>query len=233
MMKRLLIAAVAASFFATAALALGQPHGAPKRGATVVEETSNGFTMTLVVARTGKTGWLSLTCPAGRKLGRSTAFAIRAGAFAAERTANGTPLFRFAGRFTIPTQFKGRGSVSADACGANAPSAFSQPGLGQARMTACPKTDPEHPFSSNTPFTFVGKLPGAAKGTHLRIEFTDPNAGNGAPVVVHLTTNALGVFTVVHTFPPSGDTVYGASATPRYPDNPLESTGVPCGFQVR
>ncbi len=103
---------------------------------------------------------------------------------------------------------------------------------GAARMTQCPPGDANNPFPSNTPFTFTGVLPGAPAGTPLRIEYTDPNTGS-ATVVVHVTTDAGGMFTDTHTFPATtGGFTYGADAIPRYPDDPL-SPGQGCSFAIR
>jgi hypothetical protein len=97
-------------------------------------------------------------------------------------------------------------------------------------MLNCPQTTVETPFPANTPFTFTGVLPNAAQGTKLRIEYTIPNSTTGLPAVAHVTTDIAGGFSDVHAFPAAGF-VYGAAATPRFPDDPL-GTGQPCSFEV-
>jgi hypothetical protein len=72
-------------------------------------------------------------------------------------------------------------------------------------------------------------LPGAAQGTRLRIEYTNPD---GSTAVTHLQTDKAGNFSDTHAFPSDGGTVYGADAIPRYPDDPLAS-GQGCDVEVQ
>jgi len=80
------------------------------------------------------------------------------------------------------------------------------------------------------PVHVQGVLTGAALGTALRIEYTNP--GPAITDTVHVTTDAAGNFSDTHAFPDSGGAEYGANATARYPDKSL-ATGVPCGFNVQ
>lgn len=120
-------------------------------------------------------------------------------------------------------------SFLAAASGSAAPTPA--PSIGEARMTQCPPSDVNNPFPAGTVYTFAGVLPGAPAGTLLRIEYLDPNSQTGLPVVDRVTTGAGGAFTDTHAFPATGFT-YLASATPRYPDDPL-GAGQPCSFEVR
>ena len=99
-------------------------------------------------------------------------------------------------------------------------------------MLYCPPSSPETPLAAGTTYPFAGIVPNAARGTRLRLEYTDPNSPTGQPAVVHLSTDSLGRFADSHAFPLNGGAVYGASATPRYPDGPL-APGTPCGMQVQ
>jgi hypothetical protein len=204
------------------------PAAKPASGGKIVEETPNGYLMTAKVARSGKAGHLSLSCPNGTDLGRSAKFAIapRTRKFIAERSGSWT----FAGRFDSKTHFTGHGKISTSACGPGAPAKFSEPAPRSVTWTSCPPDDVLNPYPANTPFTFEGILRGAARGTRLRIEYTDPNASDGRPFVRHVTTDAAGRFSDTHEFPNTGSE-YGASATARYPDKRL-APGRVCSFNV-
>ena len=87
-------------------------------------------------------------------------------------------------------------------------------------------------MTAGTLYPFAGVVPNAARETRLWLEYTDPNSGTGQPAVVHLRTDSRGRFSDTHAFPASGGAVYGASATPRHPDDPL-APGIPCGLEVQ
>jgi hypothetical protein len=96
-------------------------------------------------------------------------------------------------------------------------------------MTSCPASSVLAPLAAETPYPFAGVLPGAAQGTRLRIEYTNPD---GSTAVTHLQTDKAGNFSDTHAFPSDGGTVYGADAIPRYPDDPLAS-GQGCDVEVQ
>jgi hypothetical protein len=102
-------------------------------------------------------------------------------------------------------------------------------------MLSCSASSPESPLAPDTPYPFAGIVPNAALGTQLRLEYTDPNSRDGDPAVVHLSTDSSGRFADTHAFAPSkigAAFVYGASATPRHPDDPL-APGIACDMQVQ
>jgi hypothetical protein len=107
---------------------------------------------------------------------------------------------------------------------------FSEPVPNTVAWTVCPNNDVLTPIPANTPLTFKGVLAGAALGTALRIEYTDP--GPAITDVVHVTTDAAGNFGDTHAFPSSDGAEYGADATARYPDQGL-ATGVSCGLFIQ
>jgi hypothetical protein len=228
-MKRLTLFSVTA-LLACSSIAFGRATALPKHGTTVMERTANGFAIAVAVSRDGKSGRMSLRCPNGKSLGRTPGFPIRGGAFTAVRLAGQKRVFRFAGHFGTPTQVTGFGSIALNACGNGQPSGFSQPAIGMPHMTNCPQTDPEHPFAAGTAFTFKGVLPGASQGTHLRIEYTNPD---GTTAVAHVVTDLAGNFADTHAFASDGGTVWGADVQPRYPDDPLLSSGKGCDLQIQ
>ena len=191
----------------------------------------NGYKLTVSVGKSGKTGRLKLTCPDGKSLGETSSFDIsKKGKFTAKKRKRRKKVFSFSGRFDQGTHVVGSGSVRSGKCGGSAPDSFSQGAQGQPRMLTCPQTTVDTPFPANTPFTYTGVLPNAAQGTKLRIEYTIPNSTTGLPAVAHVTTDIAGGFSDVHAFPPAGF-IYGAAATPRFPDDPL-GTGQPCPFEA-
>lgn len=204
--------------------ALALPAAAAAAGSkTIIERTPQGTTLALHVHRGAKArGTLSVTCASGHTLGRSAPFPIYQGRFRALIKHR----FEIAGRIDAANHFRASGRA---ACSAS--HTVSEGPVGGARMTACPQTTPETPFPSNTSFTFAGIVPNAAAGTRVRLEFTNPNAADGTPNVVHLSTDAGGVFSVVWGFAGVGY-VYGAEAIPRYPDGPVAS-GSGCEFEIQ
>lgn len=221
-----LVAAVLATAAAGAAAA------APKGGARSVETTTSGYTLTVSVSGSAKTGHLALSCPNGHGLGTSARFKIRGGRFSAIRKLGRRRLFRFSGFFDQPSHVRGSGSVRAGACANGIASSFSEGAIGTAQMLSCPPSSSESPLTAGVPYEFAGIVPNAALGTRLRLEYTDPNSPSGQPAVVHLHTDSSGRFSDTHAFPSDGGAVYGASATPRWPDNPL-APGTACGMQVQ
>jgi hypothetical protein len=181
-------------------------------------------------AKSGKSGRLKVACPDGRSLGQSARFDIKNGKFKAKKRKRRKRMFSFSGRFDLTTHVIGSGSVRADTCGGSAPDSFTLSTQGQPRMTSCPQTTADAPFPANTPYTFKGVMPNAAEGAKLRIEYTIPNSSTGLPAVAHVTTDAAGNFSDVHAFPSAGF-IYGAAATPRFPDDAL-GAGQPCTFDV-
>jgi hypothetical protein len=157
------------------------------------------------------------------------AFVAHRGRFTVTRESGGRTIYRFAGKLDKPGHVKGSGSVTAGACGAGVASGFSEPAIGTARMTSCPASSVFSPLVAGTPYPFAGVLPGAAQGTRLRIEYTNPD---GSTAVTHLQTDKAGNFSDTHVFPSDGGTVYGADAIPRYPDDPLAS-GQGCDVEVQ
>lgn len=209
------------------ALALGAlalPASASARGSRrITERAPQGTTLQLRLIHARKTrGTLIVTCSNGQTLGRSRRFLVHHGRFAAILKRR----FKISGRIDAANHFRASGST---ACSNS--STVSEGAVGGARMTACPQTTPETPYPSSTPFTFAGIVPNAAAGTRVRIEFTNPNAADGSPDVVHLSTDAGGVFSVTWGFPGVGY-VYGAEAIPRYPDAPLAG-GQGCEFEIQ
>ena len=216
-------------------LAMGPAAGlaaTPRHGAKILETTPGGYTLRVSVASSGQSGRLALGCPGGRSLGSSARFDVHRGTFTAIRVRSGQRVFRFSGRFDQPDHVRGSGSVHRGACGSGVSSSFSEGSVGTAQMLSCPASSPETPLAANTPYPFSGIVPNAAQGTRLRLEYTDPNSSTGQSAVVHLTTDAGGRFADVHAFPSSGGSVYGASAIPRHPDDPL-APGQGCGVQVQ
>jgi hypothetical protein len=199
----------------------------------IKEQTASGYAMKLHDP-TGQNWAVLLHCPpgssegAGRSLGNSQGFKKPkvGGKFTAKRPGR----FTFHGVRDATNHFKGNGTVEKGLCG-DAPTHFSEPVPKQAIWTSCPPDDVLNPYPAGTPFTFVGRLPGAALGTHLRIEYTDPSAPDSTDVV-HVTTDAAGNFSDTHSFPSDGGSEYGADATARYPDDPL-ADGVGCQFAIR
>jgi hypothetical protein len=197
----------------------------------MVETTPGGYTLTITVSNSGRSGRLALSCPDGHSLGTSGSFAITRGRFTALRIISRHRRFRFAGSFDGPTHVRGSGSVARGACG-SVPQSFSEGSVGEARMLVCPSSSPEQPLAAGTPYPFAGIVPNAARGTRLRIEYTNPNSADGSPDVAHVVTDSSGRFSDTHVFPSSGGEVYGAGIVPRYPDNPLAS-GIPCDVDVQ
>jgi hypothetical protein len=215
-----------------ASTAAGAAAPAPRHSAHVVETTSQGYTLTVSVGASGKTGTLALSCPSGQRLGTSARFEIHHAQFTAIRTLARKRVFRFTGYFDQREHVRGHGSVRAGACGGGITSSFSEDAVGTARMLSCPASSPDAPLTAGAAYPFAGIVPNAALGTRLRLEYTDPNSPTGQPAVVHLRTDSSGRFSDIHAFPASGGEVYGASATPRHPDDPL-APGIPCGMQVQ
>jgi hypothetical protein len=220
MKPRILSASVAAAVLALSA-------GSAEAAATIIEQTPQGYTLT-VRLRTAGHGRLALTCPSGKGLG-TVAFVSHRGRFTVTRTSGGRVIYKFAGKLDTPGHVKGSGSIAVGACGAGAASGFSEPAIGTARMTSCPASSVLAPLAAETPYPFAGVLPGAAQGTRLRIEYTNPD---GSTAVTHLQTDKAGNFSDTHVFPSDGGTVYGADAIPRYPDDPLAS-GQGCDVEVQ
>ncbi len=190
----------------------------------VVEETPQGVTMSLALAHHGTVGRMTAKCPDGSSLGTSPQFKLKKGRFVALRK----NAFRFTGRMAEDmAQFHGSGSANCDGS-----MGISEPTIGGASMTSCPQNGPLDPLPNNTPADFAGVVRGAPLGTRVRIEYTDPGASDGTPIVVHLRTDAAGRFTDTHAFPPHDDSVYGAEAIPRYPDDELAS-GDGCDFSIQ
>jgi hypothetical protein len=201
--------------------------------ARVVETTPQGYALTLHVSSSGKTGTLALDCTSGHSFGVSTRFGIHKGRFTAIRTIGRRWLLRFVGFFDHPGHVRGAGSVRPGTCGGGIGSSFAEGRAGLDRMLSCPASSPESPLTAGVPYLFAGIVPSAALGTRLRLEYTDPNSLRGQPVVVHLRTDSSGRFSNTHAFPASGgDGVYGASATPRWPDDPL-APRTPCRMEVQ
>jgi hypothetical protein len=228
-----LIRGIAAAAVLAVALAVPAtaPAASPEPKANLQELTSNGFVITVRVRKSGKKGSLEVACPGGKGLGVSASFTFKKGGkFKAGKRKKHKRLFSFKGRFDTTDHFTGAGSVRSGSCGKGAPTSFSEGTIGQPRMTSCPQTTVATPFPSNTPFTFTGVLPNAAKGTELRIEYINPNSPNGQPDVAHVVTDVNGNFSDTHVHPSAGF-IYGGGATPRYPDDPL-GTGQPCSYEV-
>lgn len=209
---------------ALAIAALSLPAMATAAGSTtIIERTPRGTTLSLHLHHGVEThGRLTVTCAAGQALGTSLRFRVRHGRFLAVAKHR----FKISGWIDAGNHFRAWGRA---ACAGN--DAVSEGGVGAARMITCPQTTPESPYPANAPFTFAGIVPNAAAGTRVRVEFTNPNAPDGTPNVVHLGTDAGGVFTVTWGFPGVGY-VYGAEAIPRYPDAPL-ATGQGCEFEIQ
>lgn len=225
-MRRTVLMLASAALAAAPAVSMA---ASPRKGATVVERTASGYTMTLKVSSSGHSGRVRLACPSGSDLGKSSKFKIKHGKFKGTRRSQGQKVFSFKGRFDTPDHFKGSGKVYGNACGPAAPKRFSEPAPGEARMVSCPQSDSLNPSPANTPLQFAGVVPGAALGTRLRIEYTNPD---GSTAVDHLRTDAGGYFTDTHAFAPSGGSTYGADAIPRYPDDGL-APGQGCSFAIR
>ena len=109
---------------------------APGSAARVVETTSQGYTLTVSVNGSGKTGTLALECPSGKRLGTSARFDIHRGHFTAIRLAQQHRQFRFTGDFDQREHVRGHGSVRAGACADGVASSFSEGALGTARCFA-------------------------------------------------------------------------------------------------
>jgi hypothetical protein len=204
----------------------------PQHGGTITEQ-KGVYGMTVKVGSRGKTGQMALFCaatPQWTSVGKSATFKFAAhGKFLAEQLSkSGKALWYFKGRFDGKQHFVGAGHITGRLCGASVPQRWSEGAIGEARMTSCPGQDSGQTLASNTPYTFAGLLPNAAARTPLRVEFVNPDGGS---TVYHLTTDAVGNFTVQHTFPNNGEFPWGSSATPRYPDDPL-SPGQSCGVTV-
>jgi hypothetical protein len=197
-----------------------------RAASTIVEQTPQGYTLTVRLGTAGH-GRFALTCPSGKGVG-GIAFAAHRGRFTVTRKSGGRTVYRFAGKLDKPGHVKGSGSVTASVC-AGASSAFSEPATGTARMTSCPASSVFSPLAAGTPYPFAGVLPGAAQGTRLRIEYTNPD---GSTAVTHLQTDKAGNFSDTHSFPSDGGTVWGGDAIPRYPDDPL-SPGQGCDVEVQ
>jgi hypothetical protein len=215
---------VLSAFVAASALAISA--GTAEAASTIVEQTSQGYTLTVRLGSAGH-GRFALACPSGKGLG-GVAFATHRGRFAVTRKSGGRTIYRFAGKLDKPGHVKGSGSVTAGVC-AGASSAFSEPAIGTARMTSCPASTVFSPLQAGTPYTFAGVLPGAAQGTGLRIEYTNPD---GSTAVTHLQTDKAGNFSDTHAFPSDGGTVWGGDAIPRYPDDDL-APGQGCDVEVQ
>jgi hypothetical protein len=205
-----------------AVVVLAVPGIAAAKKTKIVETTPQGYAMTLKVK--GKGGKLRIACPNGSSLGAAK-FKLKGRNFTA---ANGS--WKFSGTLDKPNHFKGSGSTKGPKCGAGVPASFSEPVPTTVVWTVCPNNDVLTPVPANTPLTFKGVLAGAALGTQLRIEYTDP--GPAITDVVHVTTDAAGNFGDTHAFPSSGGSEYGADATARYPDQSL-ATGVSCGVFIQ
>jgi hypothetical protein len=201
---------------------LAMPGTALAKKTTIIETTPQGYTMTLKVK--GKEGKLRISCPSGSSLGAAK-FKLRGRNFTASNNS-----WTFSGKVDKPHHFKGSGSTKGPKCGAGVSASFSEPVPTTAVWTVCPSNDVLNPIAAGTPLTFKGVLAGAALGTQLRIEYTDP--GPAITDVVHVTTDASGNFSDTHAFPASGGSEYGADATARYPDQSL-ATGVSCGLFIQ
>jgi hypothetical protein len=214
-----------------AAVALASPAYAakPKSGSTVTEQVG-GYKMVLTVGAKSISGRMTLICVANGSSAGSASFKFaKHGKFVAQRlTKSGTLVWRFRGRFDGSRHFIGSGSSPGHVCGASVASSWSEGPIGEARMVTCPQSDSEHPYPSNTPFTFTGLVPNAAAGTHLRVEYTNPD---GSTAVDHVLTDPAGNFSDTHAFPTGGDFPWGADAIPRYPDDGL-APGNGCSFAI-
>jgi hypothetical protein len=218
--------AFAAALVALTALPLTAGAVSPQGGAHIVETSPSGFPMVIDVSKKGTSASLTLACPDGTALGKASGDVLQKGKFKVK-----SAKWQFTGTFDAKDHLKGHGKITSGACAAGTPATFKEPKPHRARWLACPQNDVLNPYPANTPFTFVGVLPGAALGTHLRIEYTLP-ATSGSPThIEHVTTDASGMFS--NTFaPPSQDGgEYGSDATARYPDNDL-APGVSCSFDV-
>ena len=214
---------VAIAAMAVGAVALlATPASALAKKTTIVETTPQGYAMTLKVKGGG--GKLRISCPSGASLG-SAKFKLKGRNFTASNRA-----WRFSGKLDKPNHFKGSGSTKGARCGAGVPGRFSEPVPSTVVWTVCPNNDVLSPIPAGTPITFKGVLAGAALGTALRIEYTDP--GPAITDTVHVTTDAAGNFGDTHVFPSSGGAEYGADAMARYPDDPL-ATGVGCSVFIQ
>jgi hypothetical protein len=198
------------------------PGTALAKKTRIVETTPQGYGMTLKVK--GKGGKLRIACPNGASLGAAK-FKLKGRNFTAANAS-----WKFSGKLDKPNHFKGSGSTKGPKCGAGVATSFSEPVPNTVVWTVCPNNDVLSPIAANTPLTFKGVLAGAALGTALRIEYTDP--GPAITDVVHVTTDAAGNFGDTHAFPSSGGSEYGADATARYPDQSL-ATGVSCGLFIQ
>jgi len=206
-----------------ATLALAVSASIAHAAGTIVEQTPQGYTLTVRLGSGGH-GRFALSCPSGKGLG-SIAFTLRHGRFSVTRRG----AYHFGGRHDKPDHVRGSGAVSAGVCGAGAASGFSEPAIGTARMTSCPDSSPLSPLRAGALYPFAGVLPGAAQETRLRIEYTNPD---GSTAVTHLQTDKAGNFADSHAFPSDGGTVYGADAIPRYPDDEL-APGQGCDVEVQ
>jgi hypothetical protein len=215
-----------------ASTAAGARAANPRSDAKIIETTPGAYTLTVSVGGAGRTGHLALSCPDGHGLGASARFTISNGRFTAIRAAGHKTLFRFRGFFDQATHVRGSGSVRTRACGSGTVRALSEGAIGTARMLYCPPSSPESPLTAGVPYPFAGIVPNAALGTQLRLEYTDPGSPTGQPAVVHLGTDSRGRFSSTHAFPGDGGVLYGASATPRWPDDPL-AAGIPCGMELQ
>jgi hypothetical protein len=210
-----------------AASVLALSAGAAEAATTIVEQTSQGYTLTARLGSGGH-GRFALACPSGKGLG-GVVFVSHRGRFSVVRSSGGHVVYRFGGKLDKPGHLKGSGSVSGGVCGASVASRFSEPAIGTAQMTSCPASSVFSPLQAGTPYPFAGVLPGAALGTRLRIEYTNPD---GSTAVTHLQTDKAGNFSDTHAFPSDGGTVWGGDAIPRYPDDPLAS-GQGCDVEVQ
>jgi hypothetical protein len=218
-----MLLAVTAVATALVGLVLPSPSAvALERNATIVETTPQGYH--LVLALRGRAGSLRVSCPDGKQLG-----AARFTLDDKKRFTAATSSWTFSGRVDARNHFKGHGTTRHTPCGA-ASGTFSEPVPKRVVWTTCPVDDVLDPVAAGTPITFAGVLPGAALGTHLRIEYTDP--GPAITDVVHLTTDAAGGFSDTHAFPSDDGTEYGADAIARYPDDSL-ATGVGCSVFIQ
>lgn len=223
--KNLIIILTVAALVALGAASTPALAARPHAKAKIIEQTPTGFLMIAKVSGSAKAGHLTLACPSGASLGRSAKFTIeRKGFFTAKHGDSWT----FKGKFDKPTHFKGSGHTKVGVCGADVPSRLKEPAPHRIRWISCPAEGVATPFPAAAPFQFVGFLPGAALGTSIRLEYTDP--GPGITDVVHVRTNAAGLFADTHKFPSTGGE-YGADATARFPDK-LLSPGVSCGFFI-
>lgn len=217
------VAAVAAVVALAGTMALpASPADAAARKATIVETTPHGFHLKLKL--NGQHGKLRISCPNWTGLGAAT-FRLHGNKFTAANRS-----WKFTGKVDGANHFSGHGKTKGAQCGAGVRRTFAESKPRAVVWTACPNNGVLDPMPAGTPFTYRGVLAGAALGTHLRIEYTDP--GPAITDVVHVTTDAAGRFSNTHAFPSGGGSEYGASAMARYPDASL-ATGVACEVFVQ